>query len=211
MPGEITVSEGVSGAPVLFESGGISVVEAVPAVWHAFETIMGPKGGAGGCWCMLWRSASKKAFTETCKIDNGAGNKAAIRAAFEAEDPPGLLAFEGETPVGWLSLARRGVLPALTRSRVLSPVDETDVWSITCFLVAKTHRRRGVSVALLRRADHFVATRGGGTLEGYPIASKDSAYPPVYAWTGLEKAFLAAGYKEVARRSETRPIMRKVV
>ncbi len=196
---------------MLFDSGGISVVEAVPAIWHAFETIMGPKGGAGGCWCMLWRSASKKAFTETCKIDNGAGNKAAIRAVFDAPDPPGLLAFDGETPVGWLSLARRSTLPALARSRVLKPVDETDVWSITCFLVAKTHRRQGVSVDLLRGADAFVAKRGGGTIEGYPIAPKDGTYPAVYAWTGLAKAFETAGYQEVARRSETRPVMRRVV
>ena len=36
-------------------------------------------------------------------------------------------------------------------------------------------------------------------------------YPAVYAWTGFVQAFRDAGFEEVARRSETRPIMRKVL
>ena len=32
--------------------------------------------------------------------------------------------------------------------------------------------------------------------------------PEVFAWTGIRSAFDNAGFKEVARRAETRPIMR---
>jgi hypothetical protein len=32
--------------------------------------------------------------------------------------------------------------------------------------------------------------------------------PDAFAWTGISAAFQSAGFKEVARRSETRPIMR---
>ena len=32
--------------------------------------------------------------------------------------------------------------------------------------------------------------------------------PDAFAWTGLASAFIKAGFKECARRSETRPIMR---
>jgi len=35
--------------------------------------------------------------------------------------------------------------------------------------------------------------------------------PDVFAWTGFASAFKKAGFKEVIRRSETRPIMRYVV
>jgi hypothetical protein len=31
---------------------------------------------------------------------------------------------------------------------------------------------------------------------------------PAFAWTGLASAFAKAGFKECARRSDTRPIMR---
>ena len=36
-------------------------------------------------------------------------------------------------------------------------------------------------------------------------------YPETYAWTGFESVFRRAGFSEVARRSETRPIMRREV
>ena len=44
--------------------------------------------------------------------------------------------------------------------------------------------------------------------EGYPIDPKKKPWPPVFASTGLFAAFKKAGFKEVIRRSETRPIMR---
>ncbi len=45
-------------------------------------------------------------------------------------------------------------------------------------------------------------------VEGYPVEPKRSPMPDVFAWTGLADAFLRAGFKEVLRRSPTRPIMR---
>ena len=51
------------------------------------------------------------------------------------------------------------------------------------------------------------ASRVADFLEGYPIdAKKDLPAPFVY--TGTAIAFQKAGFVEVARRSETRPIMR---
>ena len=37
------------------EAVAIAVHEAGPDRWDDFETLMGAKGGSGGCWCMLWR------------------------------------------------------------------------------------------------------------------------------------------------------------
>ncbi len=45
-------------------------------------------------------------------------------------------------------------------------------------------------------------------VEGYPIAPKKDKVPDVFAYTGFLSAFQSAGFVEVARRSETRPIMR---
>ena len=46
-------------------------------------------------------------------------------------------------------------------------------------------------------------------LEGYPVEPKsEKDIPPAFAWTGIPKAFILAGFKEVARHSPTRPIMR---
>jgi hypothetical protein len=66
-------------------------------------------------------------------------------------------------------------------------------------------------VQLLRAAVKHVQGRGGKVVEGYPIEPKSNDMPAPFAWVGLAPAFLSAGFKEVARRSDTRPIMRRRV
>ena len=95
--------------------------------------------------------------------------------------------------------------------RGLAPLDETPVWSVTCFFVAKDFRRQGVTVKLLRAAVEFVRERGGRVVEGYPVEPYSDAMPAAFAWTGLAAAFRKAGFKECARRSAARPIMRYVL
>ncbi len=180
--------------------------EIQPADWAGFENVMGPKGGSGGCWCMLWRHS--KAEMEAQK---GAGNRAAMRAVFEAGPPPGLIARIDGRPVGWVQVDRRSAFPRLAKSRVLAPVDDLPVWSISCLLVDKAHRRQGLSAALLSAACDLARDRGAPAVEGYPVETDKAAYPPVYAWTGFVGAFRAAGFTEIARRSTTRPIMRRIL
>ena len=191
------------------QAAGVTILPATAARWPDFEALMGARGGYGGCWCMAWR-LQRRAF----EAGSGAGNRAAMKALFESGAEPGLIAYDGALPVGWCSVAPRADFPRLDRSRVLKPVDDRpgddrEVWSLSCFLIRKSHRNRGISRALLAAAGDFVAARGGRILEGYPIDPKTTPYPSVYAWTGLASAFRAAGFEEVLRRSDTRPILRK--
>lgn len=182
---------------------GISIVPATPDLWDAFATLMGPKGGVGGCWCMLWRQSPKQ---QTAL--KGDGNRKAIKAVFDGPAPPGLLAFDGSEAVAWMSIAPRAAFVRLEKSRVLAPVDAAPVWSISCFLIKRSHRRTGLAVSLLEAAKALVADHGGAILEGYPVEPRKDPYPSAYAWTGIAESFRRAGFSEVARRSETRPIMR---
>lgn len=181
----------------------ISIVPATRDLWEAFETLMGPKGGVGGCWCMLWRQSPKQ---QTAL--KGDGNRKAIKAVFDGSRPPGLLAFDGSEPVAWMSVAPRTAFVRLENSRVLAPVDAAPVWSISCFLIKRSHRRMGLAVSLLEAAKALAADHGGTILEGYPVEPRKDPYPSAYAWTGIAESFRRAGFKEVARRSQTRPIMR---
>ena len=98
----------------------------------------------------------------------------------------------------------------LERSKVLAPVDDKPVWSVVCFFVRRGWRGRGLTVRLLREAARFAAARGARVLEGYPTdASKRAA--DAFVWTGLKSTFERAGFREVARRSASRPIMRRAV
>jgi GNAT superfamily N-acetyltransferase len=139
------------------------------------------------------------------------GNKAAQKAIVEAGSTPGLLAYAGKQAVGWIAVEPRGEYPRLARSRVLKPVDDKAVWSITCFFTRKDYRGRGVTVGLLEAAIEHVQKHGGRILEGYPVEPKSGKLPAAFAYTGLATAFKKAGFKEVARRSVTRPIFRYLI
>jgi hypothetical protein len=124
---------------------------------------------------------------------------------------PAFWLMTGTTPVGWIAVEQRVEYPRLARSRVLKPVDEAEVWSVTCFFIARSYRRKGVTVELLGEAIKFVTKNGGKIVEGYPVEPKGDNVPAPFVYTGLPGAFLKAGFKEVARFSPTRPIFRYVI
>jgi GNAT superfamily N-acetyltransferase len=180
------------------------VFDIRPADWNGFSAVMGDKGGCGGCWCMLWRLPKKQ-----MEAQMGEGNRLAMKAIFDGGHVPGLVARHGGEAVGWIQFDRRSAFPRLESSRILKPIDDAEVWSVSCFLVDKRFRRQGLSTALLTAACDHARAQGATILEGYPIDTPKKSYPGVYAWTGFAGTFRAAGFEEVARRSPTRPIMRK--
>jgi hypothetical protein len=80
-----------------------------------------------------------------------------------------------------------------------------------CKLHAGSMRVWGVTTVLLRAAVEYAEQQGAKMVEGYPIEAKTPRIPAVFAWTGLASAFRQAGFVEVQRRSDTRPIMRYVI
>jgi len=169
----------------------------------AFEALFGARGACGGCWCMYWRQTYSEFERE-----KGSGNRRSIKAIVESGEVPGILAYLRGEAIGWCAVAPRDSFPRLERSRVLKRIDESPVWSITCFFVDKSHRNRGLTVRLLGAATEYVRGQGGEILEGYPVEPKKDRTPDPFAYTGLASAFRNAGFSECARRSETRPIMR---
>lgn len=181
-------------------------MEFVPVTknrWADFETLFGERGACGGCWCMLWRLTRKEFESQ-----KGEGNRLAIKALIHSGEIPGILALSGDQPVAWCSVAPRERFPALGRSRILKPLDELPVWSISCLFVEKRYRRKGWSTRMIKAAVDYVKKEGGSIVEAYPVEPKKDKMPDAFAWTGLASAYVKAGFKEHARRSETRPIMR---
>ena len=80
---------------------------------------------------------------------------------------------------------------------------------MACLFIERSYRKKGISSELLRAVSEYARLQGAELVEGYPIEPKsEKDIPPAFAWTGINKAFIRAGFKEVARRSSTRPIMR---
>ena len=171
--------------------------------WNDFERLFGEKGACAGCWCMYWRMRRKE-------YDNlrGAGTKRKMKNLITKGIVPGILAYVNKQPVGWCSVAPREDFPILENSRVLKRIDDKPVWSVVCFYINKNYRGKGLTVELLNAVKKYVKIKKGKIIEGYPIEPRSGKTADVFAWTGLASAFLKAGFKEVERRSETRPIMR---
>lgn len=185
-------------------SQAYSFCALTPEIWGDFERLFGPRGASGGCWCMLYR-VPRRAW----EAGRGEGNRGAMRALVERGEPPGILAYDGDEAVGWCSVAPRAAFTGLGRTRVMKPLDEEPAWLVTCFFIRASHRRQGLSVALLRAACDHVRAQGGRVVEGFPIEPKGGQTAAAFAWSGLAAAFRAAGFEEVERRSATRPAMRR--
>ena len=176
--------------------------------WPDLEALFGPKGAYGGCWCMFFRRPRAE-WSAGC-ADGGKGNKRAFKKLATSGEEPGLLAYVGGEPAGWIAVAPREEYGGLARSRTLQPIDDLPVWSVTCFFVAKAHRRKGVTVALLDAAAKYVKRKKGVALEGYPSDPK-ARWPDAYAYQGTVGAFRKAGFVEVKRVSKGRAIMRRLL
>jgi GNAT superfamily N-acetyltransferase len=154
--------------------------------------------------CGYWRIGPR--YRDRPREDN----KSELEWLARSGKPPGLLAFEGAAAVGWCELAPRASLDWLARGRYFRPVDELPVWSVPCFYVRRTHRRRGVMGALIEAAVGVAVSAGAPALEAYPV---DTAVPghTRNLFLGVASAFAQHGFQVVARRQPDRPVMRRVL
>ena len=176
---------------------------ATPSRWPDLEELFGERGACGGCWCMFWRLPRKE-----FDAGKGAPNKKALKRIVSAGQEPGIIAYAAKEPIGWCALAPRQIYVALERSRILKPVDDRPVWSVSCLFIKKPYRRQGVSTQLLQAAIAFATSHGARIVEGYPVEPSMEKMPDPFLWHGIPSAFAKAGFTEVERRSRTRPIMR---
>lgn len=195
-----------SKAGVMMESDLYHWTPVTAEHWQDFEKLFGPQGACGGCWCMNWRLTHRE-YEE----DKGEKNKNRMHNLIHSGSVPGILAYYKDEPIGWCSVEPRDQFVRLKNSRILKPVDDAEVWSVTCFYVDMEYRHHGLSIYLLQSAIEYVDQQGGKIIEGYPVDPQKARMPAIFAWTGLYSAFKTVGFKERARRSATRPIMRYTI
>jgi ribosomal protein S18 acetylase RimI-like enzyme len=185
-----------------------TVLPLTPARWADLEAIFNAKGCsvARNCWCMYYRRSGPRGHLPR-GMTHAQANRAELRALVEAGEPPGLIAYRGKVPVGWVSLGPREQYARLQRSPVMKAVDNKPVWSIICFVVRPEYRGQGVAHALLQAAIAYARRHGAKLLEAYPV-DKPGLSSDDSMWFGAKSMFVSAGFEEVARRKPFRPIVR---
>ena len=181
----------------------VSVVPVTADRWRDLSAFFGPNGAYSNCWCAWFRVRAKD-------FDNGPGNRRVIRQLTRDGLVPGLLAYEGNDPVGWVSMAPREQFERLTRSRVIGPLDpdEPDVWSLVCFWIPARRRRTGIGTALLDGAVDYARTHGAATVEAYPVDTAGERRAGAELFTGTVGMFRKAGFTITAHPLSGRPIAR---
>jgi GNAT superfamily N-acetyltransferase len=182
----------------------VEIVPATPYRWDDLVAVMGGCSYARKCWCAYWYLPNA-AF----KAGWGDANRETLERLVKEGQEPGLLAYVDSEPAAWVSVAPRGSFDRLNRSRNFAPSDDKDVWAVNCFVVLPDFRRQGLMVQLAAAAADFAIGKGAAGAEAYPLVPgpKTSAGD---LYLGTDRAFLAAGYVEVARPLPRRPIMRRM-
>ncbi|MEE2690380.1 MAG: GNAT family N-acetyltransferase [Pseudomonadota bacterium] len=85
------------------------------------------------------------------------------------------------------------------------------VWAINCFVVRREWRRKGVSKALLAAAVAHARKLGARAIDACPVEAGDEARPAVSLYHGTAAMFQRAGFTEIARRRDDRPLMRLAI
>jgi GNAT superfamily N-acetyltransferase len=186
--------------------GEIDVAVVTQAHWDDVAELFtrkGPRGGTpqpDGCWCRFWLVRGN-AYWEK----HGAGHRRALRAEIRAGEAHALLAYADGEPVGWCRLGPREAFDRLERSDKLARVDDKEVWSIVCFYVHPSAKRRGIATALLDAAVDHVREQGVRLVEAYPVRE---GHMNIDAYTGYLPMFLDAGF-DVVRDAGRRLIVRR--
>ncbi|MEU0529252.1 GNAT family N-acetyltransferase [Amycolatopsis tolypomycina] len=160
--------------------------------------ILNPNGNERACWCLAYRvtPAEYNALRGDARAER-------VRGLCAGEPAPGVVAYDGTTPVGWCGVSPRSSMARLTRSRTMPPLDDLAVWSVVCFVVRSSHRRAGVSAALLAGAVDYARSCGAPAVEGYPVDPEGARISSSAAHVGTTSLFEAAGFERI-RPTEAR-------
>ncbi len=166
---------------------GIRVLPVTRETWPDFAALFEARGSPHYCWCMLHRARGELSAAE---------KRQGMQAIVSAGTPVGVLAYDGETPVGWCSVAPRETYSRLEHSRTMPRVSGDATWTVLCFFVRRSHRRRGLTEALLRGGVAYAREHGARVVEGYPFDTAGI----VTTYRGHSKVFESAGFEQEGRR-----------
>ncbi|MCW2751339.1 MAG: family N-acetyltransferase [Aeromicrobium sp.] len=183
-------------------------IEAASAVpWSDIEHALTGGGDGATCWCQ-WFLVTRKEFGAHSRDEQ----RAMLRHELaDAETSPGLIAYADDSPAAWVRVGPRTSQPTLARSRVVKgsaePIDDDSVWAITCFVVRREHRHKGLATQLTAAAVDHAAKHGARVVEAYPIDTDQRKAGNNELFVGSVRLFSHAGFREVARPTGARVVM----
>jgi len=170
--------------------------EVRPAeIFDDVRQVIGPKRpDANVCWCLTYRIPSK-----LNRELRGTERGELVAELCRRTPPPGVLAYDDGTPVGWAGVAPRADLNSFARANSKIPhVDELPVWIVWCFRTRAGNRGRGIAHALLAGAVDFARSYEAPAIEGYPVDNGTEKVDLTMGYVGTMSLFERAGFTKVS-------------
>ncbi len=189
----------------------LAIAPLTPDLWPAFEDLFGKQGACYGCWCTHFR------LPPAMRRDNDRErNKDHIKARIAAGPPPGLLAIEDGSAIGWMQIGPRADVPEWNnQGRGSAPIDPADaadpaIWAISCFFIRNKARDKGLTHLLVESGVSFARENGARCVEACPMdQSRDSR--SIGLFVGSTRVFEKAGFERMVERKAGRPLMRRAL
>lgn len=191
----------------------LTIVPANQASWADLAAIFGTSD-PGRCQCQrrkvvgwIWRDSTQQERTAMLREQTACGDPSAPTTS-------GLVAYVDGEPAGWVAVEPRIAYPKLRTTPVPwrgrdEDKDDDGVWAVTCFVVRKGYRGRGLTYPLAEATIEFAHERGARALEAYPMITQAGK---VITWgelhVGARQVFEDAGFKEVSHPTLRRVVMR---
>jgi GNAT superfamily N-acetyltransferase len=158
-----------------------------------------------GCWCVAFHMKPGES------PGKAAENRALKERLVRADRSHAALVYDGGDVVGWCQFGPPAELPA--RMRGYGKLDAAlPDWRITCFFVDRQRRGEGIAKTALQGVLRIIATKGGGTVDGYPIViPRGKPYSNNFLWSGAESMFAKLGFRRLGNLGSSKLAMRKVV
>jgi len=143
----------------------------------------------------MYQRYSNQKFNETSAGDR----KIALEVLTnEGIHPPGLLAYHNSRPVGWLAFSPKESFDRLVKSRVIEPVDDQPVWSITCFFIHKEFRGKRIGKQLIQGAIEYSKKHEISIIEAYPAETQGENISAEASYMGVISNFNDLGFQKVS-------------
>jgi GNAT superfamily N-acetyltransferase len=191
--------------------------ELSATTWPDFVKLFSHKSGWNHCWCVHFhrpRGVPKEKWLRT-REERGVRNRREQKALVEKNRSHGILVYLEDEPVGWCQYGPREELIRIDNSsnyRGLAPENEkARLWRITCFVVDRKYRRRGVAAAALKATLASIKKQGGGLVEAFPVANWEGGSFGNMSTHGTIIMFAKQGFKKIAGYGNTNVVMRKRV
>ena len=184
-------------------------VTILPATAARFDDVEHSLSGGGdglSCQCQWWTLTN--AQFQASDLDE---RERMLRAQIAADPSPALIAYVDGEAAGWVRVGPRTAQPRLARTRDFAatnePWDDPSVWAVTCFVVRREHRGKGLNEKLLDAAIEHARGTGARVLEAYPNDTSAVKRSSNELYRGILSVFEAAGFREIARPKPERVIV----